>query len=178
MSGPPRRRVNGDGSIFPYRNGWAAYVWVTTPAGTKDRKYVYGQDREKVHGEWVELQAKAKKMPIPTTTPTVAEYLAYWLEDVIRPNREASTYTAYEVMSRLHIVPGIGSKKTRRSSLYGSRRHGSTSSPEPASAARRGRTPGARNRAAAPLARAARITPGGAPSRRRAAPCARRSTPR
>jgi integrase len=111
VSGAPRRRVNGEGSIFPYRNGWAAYVWVTTPAGRKDRKYVYGQDREKVHHEWIELQAKAKKMPIPTTTPTVAEYLAYWLEEVIRPNREPSTYTTYEVMSRLHIIPGIGTKK-------------------------------------------------------------------
>ena len=25
------RRANGEGSIFPYRNGYAAYVWVTKP---------------------------------------------------------------------------------------------------------------------------------------------------
>jgi integrase len=27
------RRANGEGSIFPYRNGFAAYVWITTPSG-------------------------------------------------------------------------------------------------------------------------------------------------
>lgn len=31
-------RANGEGSIYPYRWGWAAYVWVTTPAGVKDRQ--------------------------------------------------------------------------------------------------------------------------------------------
>ena len=58
-------RANGEGSIYPYKNGWAAYVWVTTPAGVKDRKYIYGQDREDVHGRWIDLQAKARKMPVP-----------------------------------------------------------------------------------------------------------------
>ena len=28
-----RTRANGEGSIFPYRNGFAAYVWVTKPDG-------------------------------------------------------------------------------------------------------------------------------------------------
>ena len=32
-----REARNGEGSIFPYKNGWAAYVWVTTPDG-KARK--------------------------------------------------------------------------------------------------------------------------------------------
>ena len=60
---------------------------------------------------WVQLKAKAAKMPIPTSTPTVAEYLAYWLEEVIKPNREDNTYSHYELMSRLHIIPGIGKKR-------------------------------------------------------------------
>jgi integrase len=50
-------------------------------------------------------------MPIPTTTPTVEEYLKYWLEEVIKPNREEATYSAYELASRLHIIPGIGKKR-------------------------------------------------------------------
>ncbi|MEU6646738.1 hypothetical protein ABZ863_29925 [Saccharomonospora sp. NPDC046836] len=39
-------RANGEGSIYPFRNGFAAYVWVTTPTGEKKRKYVYGPTRE------------------------------------------------------------------------------------------------------------------------------------
>lgn len=38
-----RGRANGEGSIFPYRNGYAAYVWVTTPDGKRRRKWVYGR---------------------------------------------------------------------------------------------------------------------------------------
>lgn len=38
-----RGRGNGEGSIFPYRNGYAAYVWVTTPDGTRKRKWVYAK---------------------------------------------------------------------------------------------------------------------------------------
>ena len=41
-----RQRANGEGSIFPYRNGYAAYAWVTTPDGARRRKWVYGKDRK------------------------------------------------------------------------------------------------------------------------------------
>jgi integrase len=104
-------RANGEGSIYPYRGGWAAYVWVTTPAGIKDRKYIYGREREDVHDRWIELQAKAKKMPIPTKTPIVAEYFAYWLGEVIKPNREEGTYSAYELSGRFHVIPGVGERR-------------------------------------------------------------------
>jgi hypothetical protein len=30
-----RTRANGEGSIYPYRNGFAAYVWVDRPDGTR-----------------------------------------------------------------------------------------------------------------------------------------------
>ena len=30
----------GAGSIYPHRNGYAGYVWVTTPAGQPKRKYI------------------------------------------------------------------------------------------------------------------------------------------
>ena len=59
------KRVNGEGSIYPYRSGFAAYVWVTTPAGQKRRKYVYGRTREAVYGKWVQLKAKAAKAAGP-----------------------------------------------------------------------------------------------------------------
>jgi hypothetical protein len=36
-------RRYGEGSIFPYRNGFAACVWITTPLGKRQRKYMYGR---------------------------------------------------------------------------------------------------------------------------------------
>jgi hypothetical protein len=115
------KRVNGEGSIFPYRNGFAAYAWVITPAGQKTRKYVYGKTREEVNQKWVQLKAKAAKLPVPTTTPTVADYLAYWLAEIIRPNREDNTYSHYELMSRLHVIPGIGKKRVDKEGYSGDR---------------------------------------------------------
>ena len=76
---PGRVRANGEGSIFPYRTGFAAYVWVERPDGTRTRKYVYGQRREDVHEKWLKLHQQAKAGPVATRAPTVAEYAAYWL---------------------------------------------------------------------------------------------------
>ncbi len=110
----PRGRANGEGSIYPYRNGYAAYVWVTTPSGDRKRKYLYGQTRDIVHAKWVELQAKAAKTPVPTVTPTIEEYLASWLAEVIKPNRELATFDQHETMARLYIVPVLGGTKVDR----------------------------------------------------------------
>jgi hypothetical protein len=46
---PGRKRSNGEGSIFPYRDGYAAYVWANKPDRKRGRKWVYGKTREEVH---------------------------------------------------------------------------------------------------------------------------------
>ena len=102
------RRANGEGSIFPYRNGFAAYAWVTTPAGKPRRKYVYGKTREIVHDKWIKLQMRAKEGPVATSAPTVSVFMNAWLDDVVRPNLAPLTYKTYETLARLHIIPEIG----------------------------------------------------------------------
>ncbi|MEU5908843.1 tyrosine-type recombinase/integrase [Micromonospora sp. NPDC047467] len=102
---------NGEGSIFPYRNGFAAYVWVTKPDGKRDRKYVYGKTRDEVHDKWVRLHQQAKAGPVATNVPTVASYMTYWLAEVVEPNLAPLTYATYETLNRLYIVPGIGTKR-------------------------------------------------------------------
>jgi integrase len=110
----PRGRANREGSIFPYRNGYAAYVWVTTPGGERTRKWVYGKTREVVHDKWVKLQAQAEVAPVPTSTPTLAQYLTRWLAEVVKPNLEPTTYAYYEAMTRLYIIPALGARKIDR----------------------------------------------------------------
>lgn len=83
-------------------------------SGGAERKYIYGKTREIVHAKWIELQAKAAKTPVATVTPTLEEYLASWLAEVIKPNRELATYDQHETMTRLYIVPGLGDKKVDR----------------------------------------------------------------
>ena len=67
------RRANGEGSIFPYRNGFAAYVWITTPSGKRQREYLYGRTQEIVHSRWIELTRKAARGPTVTKVPTVVQ---------------------------------------------------------------------------------------------------------
>ncbi|MCP2340396.1 integrase [Actinomadura rupiterrae] len=108
-----RGRANGEGSIFPYRNGtYAAYVWVTTPAGDRKRRWVYGKDRAETHEKWLKLHAEASKGPVATKVPTLVDYLSYWLEEVVVPPDFAPlTCSTYETLVRLYIVPGLGKKR-------------------------------------------------------------------
>ena len=44
----------------------------------------------------------------PPTRMTVREWLDYWLEEVIRPNREGTTYYCYRNIAWNHIIPALG----------------------------------------------------------------------
>jgi integrase len=103
-----RVRANGEGSIFRYRNGYAAYAWVTTPAGNRQRKYVYGKTRETVHEKWLRLQTAALTGTVATRIPTLGQYLANWLTEVVSPNSAPSTLANYELFVRLYITPHLG----------------------------------------------------------------------
>ena len=105
------KRRNGECSIFPYRTGYAAYAWVTTPDGERKRKWVYGKTHEEVHDKWIKLQALARQGPMPTTTPTLATYLSYWLNEVVQPNLAPKTSEKYKLLTRLYLVPGLGQKR-------------------------------------------------------------------
>jgi len=111
MSG---KRGNGEGSIYTYRNGFAAYVWVTTPAGDRKRKYVYGKTRDEVHDKWIKLHTEAKKGVVATRHRTLSMFLTYWLTEIVKPNLAPLTYVSYEGSVRLYIAPHLGAKRIDR----------------------------------------------------------------
>jgi integrase len=107
-----RTRANGEGSIFPYRTGYAAYVWVTTPSGEKAKKWVYGKTRDEVHDKYVKLLNDAKNGPVATSVPTLDKHLAYWMaEVVVEPDFAPLTISTYETFVRLYISPHLGMKR-------------------------------------------------------------------
>ncbi|MFR0358609.1 tyrosine-type recombinase/integrase [Streptomyces sediminimaris] len=108
MSG---KRANGEGSIYPYKNGFAAYVWVTTPDGERKRKYVYGKTREDTHEKWIKLHNEATKGPVQTRHRTVQAFLSYWLDSIVKPNLAPLSYVSYEGSVRLYIAPHLGTKR-------------------------------------------------------------------
>jgi integrase len=109
-----RTRANSEGSIYPYRNGFAAYAWVVTPSGRRVRKYVYGKTRPAVHAKWIELTQQAARGPVATKVPSVGEYLNRWLDETVRPNLAPLTHATYESHVRNYIVPGIGDRPINR----------------------------------------------------------------
>jgi integrase len=111
------RRAKGEGSIYPYRNGFGAYVWIVTPAGRRQRKYVYGKTREQVHARWVELHREASRGPVLTRVPTVGQFLERWLVEVVAPNLAPLTYATYEGHVRNYLVPGLGEVRLDRLSV-------------------------------------------------------------
>jgi integrase len=54
--------------------------------------------------------------------PGVAEWLPYWLENVVRPRRKLSTFDKYEAHVRLYLVPMIGGKRLESLSVGDVRR--------------------------------------------------------
>lgn len=72
------------------------------------------QDRELVAEKWQQAKNRASQGPVPTTTPTVANYLAYWLAEVIRPHVKPATYAMYETRVRVYIAPAFGRKRLDR----------------------------------------------------------------
>ena len=109
-----RTRANGEGSIYPYKNGYAAYAWVMTPNGLRRRKYVYGKTREEVHDKWIKLQQQAVQGPVATATSTVGAYLDYWLNEIVKPNLAPKTVDIYELFVRVYIAPNLGTKNLAR----------------------------------------------------------------
>jgi len=109
-----RSRANGEGSIFPYRNGYAAYAWVTKPDGLRTRKYVYGKTRDDVHAKWIKLQKAAQEGPVVTRSMSFAAYARYWLREIVEPNLSPTTHATYEYVVRCYLVPGLGEKRLDR----------------------------------------------------------------
>ena len=130
------RRANGEGSIFPYRTGFAAYVWITTQSGKRQRRYVWGRTRKLVHSRWVELTRKAERGPVVTRVPTVAQFLHRWFDETVAPNLAPLVRDVWSHVKN-YIEPGIGSLRLDRLRVTDVQA-GSIASPHNASAARSG----------------------------------------
>lgn len=108
-----RRRANGEGSIWlrkDGRYGFAAYV--PTTAGTLKRVQGYARSHEEARKKLTKLLEQADQgIPVSSESWTVAEYLAYWLKNVVQVERRPKTYQGYEGAVRRYLVPELGNKR-------------------------------------------------------------------
>ena len=79
------------------------------------RRNIYGSTEEEVRMKLSEAIADRRpeggrmiRPPAPKETVQLQEYLEFWLSEYILPTVRPSTYTAYEVVVRVHVNPAIG----------------------------------------------------------------------
>ena len=105
------KRGNNEGSLYQSGDGWRGYIWCTRPDGTRYRKYVRGKTYEEVRQNWANLRDQAVHGPVSSDVPKLAEFLGYWLKDIVEPNLAPKTYEKYDMFCRLHIIPHLGGKR-------------------------------------------------------------------
>ncbi|MEE1795089.1 site-specific integrase [Streptomyces sp. BE308] len=107
-----KRRPNGGGTITKRKDGrYQGAAYVTNTDGHRVRKFVYGSTYDEAAEKLGKLQDQERNgVPVPSRTWSLGEWLAYWLEHIVKPNREHNTYVKYESKVRLYLVPHLGKK--------------------------------------------------------------------
>ncbi|MBN6057924.1 site-specific integrase [Nonomuraea sp. RK-328] len=108
-----RKRSNGEGSIWPRKDGRYGYAaFVQTTAGTVKRVQGSARTQEDARKKLTELLRQADEgIPVSLENWTVADFLTYWLKHIVSEERRPKTYQGYESVVRLHLVPGLGKKR-------------------------------------------------------------------
>jgi len=105
------KRASGEGGLFKRGDGlWVASVAYHDKAGKRKFKRRTSKSYEKAVGLLRDLQNEVES-GVLSASPTVAEWLNYWLEDIKRPEVRQSTHRMYERTIRLYIIPVIGNVK-------------------------------------------------------------------
>jgi integrase len=104
------RRGPGEGSVYPRGDGrWEGAVHLGYEDGRRVRKWVIGHSRREVADKLEALlRAKREERPIPDGRTKLGPFLHPWFDEVARPTLRASTYSSYDDILRLHLIPGLG----------------------------------------------------------------------
>lgn len=115
------KRARGEGTIIQdkERGGFRAVLSLGFKDGKRLRKIFRASTQAEVLEKLEQARAELRKaqqlgLPPDLDKQTVAQYLHYWLEEVIAKQRTPKTYRSYEQQIRLHIVPSLGEIEVRK----------------------------------------------------------------
>lgn len=115
VCGLVKRRGNGDGGLYAVRGGklWRGVLdGGFGPDGRRRQFYVHAATKTACRDRLQELRAEVERYGAPLSrSVTVEQWAQRWLEEIVRPNVDPSTYTGYRSQVRLRIVPVIGGKR-------------------------------------------------------------------
>ena len=107
-----KKRGNGEGSIYPIKNGrvvgYRGAYWVHTVDGPK-RRYLSGKRREKVADKLAKALADSQDgLVFDAEDMSVGDYLGRWLLDSVRGSVRRSTFESYRRQVDRYLIPVIG----------------------------------------------------------------------
>ncbi|MBA9046921.1 MULTISPECIES: tyrosine-type recombinase/integrase [Streptomyces] len=107
-----KRRPNGGGTISKRKDGrYQGAAYVTDTDGNRVRKYVYGATWDEANEKLGKLQDQERNgIPVPSRAWSVGEWLSYWVDHIVKPEREHNTYVKYESKIRLYLMPHLAKK--------------------------------------------------------------------
>jgi integrase len=108
----PRRRVRGEGTIFQRSSDgrWVVRLDLGYVQGERRRVTRYAATERAALNELRRLRREhdAGRLVAGRSDMTMAEYLEYWLTDLLPGTVKPSTEASYADMTRRHIVPRVG----------------------------------------------------------------------
>jgi integrase len=112
------RAANGEGSIYQDEKGvW--HAWVTMGVkndGSPDRRHRRGASRQEVADKVAALERERDAGTITTAGErlTVAQWLAYWLDNIAAAKVTEGTMSGYRPLVLRHLIPGLGKHRLDR----------------------------------------------------------------
>ncbi len=106
------KRANGEGGARQRANG--SWEWRVT---LEDRRRFsgYGKTQSGAKRSCLAMVALAEQGVDPKAArQTVATFLSWWLEDVIKPKVAPKTHRTYADLVRLHVAPALGGTEINR----------------------------------------------------------------
>ena len=91
---------------------WVAVLELPTAAGKRRRKYIYAPTPDEVKRKLsVERRTLEDRGDLPTSSPTVAWWFTYWLDNIAPTTTRPNTLAGYRIVVNRHIIPELGKKK-------------------------------------------------------------------
>jgi integrase len=104
-----RRRSHGEGSIFTYKDGYAAIFDLGWINGKRTRKWVYGKTEKDTLRKLNELKRRQESGENLAAQPrTLEAWTIEWLAMKAREGTRPSTLRGYRWLISSHIVPALG----------------------------------------------------------------------
>ncbi|MGI5178690.1 tyrosine-type recombinase/integrase [Dactylosporangium sp. CA-152071] len=107
-----RRRSQGEGSVFPYKDGYAAILDLGWIDGKRTRRWVYGKTERDVLDKLADLRRRQERgQNLAAGSRTFGKWLDEWIELKRTDGTRPTTLQGYRKIVENHVRPALGKVK-------------------------------------------------------------------